>query len=692
MGVHFVKKSRDMLLEDLIGVALGQNGSDHSRDHALEILETMLLTRCMDEKMSKLVRQNKGATFHLPVSGHEMIGAIASASLKPGTDWAYPYYRDRAFAIGLGCSLEDILAAFLAREIPNHSGGRMMPEHFSQVDLRIPCQSSCVGSQFLQAVGTAKSAQLRGTQEIVYVSGGDGSTSQGDFHEMLNFACLHKLPLIVVIQDNGWAISVPVADQTTGRTIAKIGRGYEGLTVFEIDGCNYEQTTDALKAAAQKAREGMGPSLVVAKVPRIGAHSSSDDPKKYKSDAILAEEKERDPIPRFENWLLERGIATSEEIEALKSECFQRVEQAAVAADAIAFPARAAAAEKVFKPFHIDSSSVTTSGESIVMMDALNHALVEEMQRDAGVVVFGQDVAAGKGGVFGITRTLTDLFGPNRCFNTPLAESTIVALAIGLSFDGYHKPVAEIQFADYSWTGMNQIFNELSSMYYRSNGQWNCPVVIRMPYGGYIQGGPYHSQSTEAYLSHCPGLKVVIPSNAADAKRLLKAAIRDPNPVIFLEHKALYRQRLFCARPETGAEELLALGQAHIVREGTDVTFVGWGITVLMGNEAADALAKEGISVEVIDLRTIVPLDFQTVLASIQKTGKLLIAHEAARNCGFGAELAAQAAEKAFMFLDAPIQRIAGKDCPVPYCKDLEEEVLPQKEQIEAALKTLAMY
>lgn len=652
----------------------------------------MHLTRMLDDKMSKLVRQNKGATFHLPVSGHEMIGAISALSLIPGTDWAYPYYRDRAFAVGLGCSIQDLLAAFLAREIPYHSGGRMMPEHFSQKNLRIPCQSSVVGSQFLQAVGTAKSAVLRGQKEVVYVSGGDGSTSQGDFHEALNFSCIHNLPIIFVIQDNGWAISVPVSEQTAGGSIAKMARGYEGLSVFEFDGCNYLETTEALHSAVRKARSGNGPSLVVAKVPRIGAHSSSDDPKKYKNDEALAEEKSRDPIVRFESWLLAENILTSEELQKLREAHFNQVEQAALAADQIPFPTRASAADKVFAPFEPPVSKITEPGESIVLMDALNHALLEEMERDPGVVVFGQDVAWGKGGVFGITRTLTDRFGKDRCFNTPLAESTIVGLAIGLSQDGFHKPVAEIQFADYSWTGMNQIFNELSSIYYRSNGHWNCPLVIRMPYGGYIQGGPYHSQSIEAFLSHCPGLKIAIPSNAADAKRLLKTAIRDPNPVIFLEHKALYRQRLFCARPETGSEEFLPFGEAKIVRTGSDATVVTWGMTTLMANEAAEALSKEGISIEVIDLRTIVPLDFATVLASIKKTGKLLIAHEAARNCGFGAELAARAAEEAFLYLDAPIQRVTGKDCPVPYCKDLEEEVLPQKKDIENALRELANY
>ncbi len=663
-----------------------------SRERVLSVLQTIYLTRFLDDKMAKLVRQNKGTTFHLSVSGHELIGAVAAHSLQPGLDWGLPYYRDRAFAVGLGCSPEDILAAFLARDSKHHSGGRMMPEHFSQVNLRVPCQSSCVGSQFLQAAGVAKSAVLRGSQEVVYVSAGDGATSQGDFHETLNFACLHTLPLIVVIQDNGWAISTPVSSQTAGGTIAKIGRGYEGLSVFEVDGCDYGEAAEAMEKAVAKARSGMGPSLIVAKVPRIGPHSSSDDPQKYQEEKTRLFEKTRDPIPRFEQWLIRQKYLTQEEISELRHQYFQEVEAAALVADQIPFPARSSATDHVFKPTEKPAPSGQREGESIVIMDAINHALIEEMERDAGVVVFGQDVALGKGGVFGITRTLTDRFGTERCFNTPLAESTIVALAIGLSFDGFHKPVAEIQFADYSWTGMNQLFNELSSICYRSKGEWNCPVVIRMPYGGYIQGGPYHSQSIEAHLAHCPGLKVVIPSHAADAKRLLKMAIRDPNPVIFLEHKALYRQRLFCARPEPGAGDLLAFGQAAIVRAGTDATVVAWGMGVLMAWEAAENLSKEGVSIEVIDLRTLVPLDKETLLASVKKTGKFLVLHEAPLNCGFGAELAAIVAEEAFLFLDAPVRRVAGKNCPVPYCKDLEEEVLPKLEEVETALRSLSGY
>ncbi|HEY4254722.1 MAG TPA: thiamine pyrophosphate-dependent dehydrogenase E1 component subunit alpha, partial [Chlamydiales bacterium] len=348
------------------------------RPQALRTLAVMHWTRFMDDKMNKLVRQNKGGTFHLPVSGHEMIGAVSALSLQSGTDWAYPYYRDRAFAIGIGCKLEDLLAVFLARDVPNHSGGRMMPEHFSDPALRIPCQSSCVGSQFLQAVGTAKAAALRGAPEVVYVSGGDGSTSQGDFHEALNFSCIHNLPIVFVIQDNGWAISVPSSEQTAGGTIAKMAQGYEGLSVFSIDGCDYVATQDALAQAVQKARLGKGPSLVVAKVPRIGAHSSSDDPKKYKNEAMLLKEKEQDPIVRFEAWLLAQKMLTQEELTQLRAKHFQDIEQAADVADAIPFPARSSAAELVFKPYTpLISLPTPPSEESIVLMDALNHALQE---------------------------------------------------------------------------------------------------------------------------------------------------------------------------------------------------------------------------------------------------------------------------------------------------------------------------
>lgn len=659
---------------------------------AKRVLKAMLTTRFMDEKMGKMVRQNKGGTFYLSAIGHEMIGAVSALSMIPEKDWALPYYRDRAFAIGIGASPKDLLGAFLARSVNHHSGGRMMPEHYSHKRLRMPCQSSVVGSQMLQSVGVAKAIQLAGRDEVVYVSAGDGATSQGDFHESLNFACLHKLPLIFVIQDNGWAISVPVKEQTAGGSIDAIVRGYAGLSVHKIDGTSIEETTQACGEAVAKARSGDGPSLIVAKVPRIGPHSSSDDPKKYKSQDHVDADHRKDPLPKLEKWLIDRSVMTVDEIQALRDEIFNAVEEAAAMADAVPHPDPKTATDHVFKPVKIEETSNSNPGTATVMVDALNHGLDEEMSEDPSIVIFGQDVARGKGGVFGVTRELTAKHGPNRCFNTPLAESTIVGIAIGMSMEGTYKPVAEVQFADYLWTGINQLFNELSSIYYRSNGEWNCPVVLRMPCGGYIQGGPYHSQNIEAFLAHCPGLKIVIPSNSSDAKRLLKAAIRDPNPVVFLEHKALYRQRVFSARPEPEAGEILPLGKAAVVREGSDVTLVSWGMTTCMGFEAAQQLEKEGISVEVIDLRTIVPLDIDTVLASVKKTGKVLVAHEAAKSGGFGAEVAARIAESAFTYLDAPIVRIGSADCPVPYSKVLEDAVLPQKIDLENALRHLSAY
>lgn len=668
-----------------------------AKERCFTTLKSLYLTRFTDEKMTKLARQNKGGNFHLASLGHEMIGVVCGLSLQAGKDWGLPYYRDRPFAIGFGVDLKDLFAAFLAREIPHHSGGRMMPEHFSHKEMHIPCQSSVVGSQFLQAVGVAKAAQLANTDEVVYVSGGDGSTSQGDFHEALNFACIHKLPLIFVIQDNGWAISVPVSEQTAGGSIVHMARGYTGLEVHDIDGCDFEEVSRAMTAAVERGRAKQGPSIIVAKIPRIGPHSSSDDPKKYKEEGHFEEDRLRDPVVRFENWLQEMGLASEAQLEEIRRAAFEQVEQAADEAERTPFPEKESHATKVFKevaaacPLLSEKEEMNTT-DAHVMVDALNQALKEEMERDPGVVVFGQDVARGKGGVFGVTRDLTTLFGEKRCFNTPLAESTIIALALGISLRAPFKPVAEIQFADYIWTGINQLFNELASYYYRSNGEWNCPAVIRMPYGGYIQGGPYHSQSIEAFLAHCPGLKVVIPSNAADAKRLLKAAIRDPNPVIFLEHKALYRQRVFSARKLPDKNELLPLGKANIVREGSDVTLVGWGMMIFMAVDVAEKLAQEGISVEIIDLRTIVPLDEEAIAKSVRKTGKLLIAHEAPGNCGFGAEIAARISEKQFPYLDAPIRRVTGENCPVPYSKILEDEVLPQPHDLEKALRDLANF
>lgn len=664
--------------------------STPSKEKCLKVLEAVYQSRFVDEKMQKLVRQNKGGTFHLCGHGHELIGVTCAHGLTPGKDWGLPYYRDRAFAIGIGCNLDEIFGAFLAREVPHHSGGRMMPEHFSHKELKIPCQSSVVGSQFLQAVGIAKAAKISGSDEVVYVSGGDGSTSQGDFHEALNYACLHELGVIFVIQDNGWAISVPVKDQTAGGSITHIGSGYPNLAIHDIDGGDYEALSKSIEEALGKGRALRGPSLIVAKIPRIGPHSSSDDPKKYKTDEELLSDIKNDPLPRFEKWLIQNNYIKEEQLKVIQEKIKNEVEIAAKKAEEYPLQDVERVLDHVYKENHFQTGKDESRGEVVVMMDALNHALDEEMKHDDGVVIFGQDVANGKGGVFGITRGLTEKYGLDRCFNTSLGESTIIGTAIGMSIHSNFKPIVEVQFSDYIWTGINQLFNELSTFHYRSNGEWHCPVVVRMPSGGYIQGGPYHSQSIEAYLAHCPGLKIIMPSNAEDAKMLLKSAIRDPNPVIFLEHKGLYRQRVFSARPEPTEKEFLPIGKANIVKEGTDLTLVCWGYMVPMAYEVVQKI--EELDIEVIDLRSLSPLDFDTILKSVKKTGKALIIHEAPQNCGFGAEIAARLAEYAFEFLDAPVQRLGGLDTCVPYAKHLEEAVLPQKNQIKKAILNLASY
>jgi 2-oxoisovalerate dehydrogenase E1 component len=662
------------------------------KSYYIDVFENIVKTRVFDDKSFLLSKQNQGGTFHLSSAGHEMVGVIGALLLSKGKDWGLPYYRDRGFAIGVGSDLTELMAAFLGRSVKNHSGGRQMPEHYSDQKLRIPCQSSCVGSQFLQAVGVAKSSQLRKTDEVVYVSAGDGATSQGDFHETLNFASLHKLPLIVVIQDNDWAISVPKGEQTAGFCISKMARGYEGLEVFVVNGADCVSLTKAFIQAIERGRSGEGPSLIVAKVPRIGPHSSSDNPKKYKTSADELADLARDPIEVMKEWLVKEGVLSFQEIVAIEQKVIDEINRVIAKALEIPHPEPIVSIDNILLKTSSSSFEPEVDGEPVVMVDALNLALKEEMRLDRGVVIFGQDVAHGKGGVFGVTRDLTDLFSNNRCFNTPLAESTILGLALGLSLDGFHKPVAEIQFADYLWTGFNQLINEIASYYYRSNGIWNLPLVVRMPCGAYIQGGPYHSQNIEGILAHIPGIKIVIPSNAYDAKGLLKSAIRDPNPVIFLEHKAIYRQKRFVARALPSEDTLVPIGKGAVVKKGSDITLIAWGYQVMISFDVALELEKEGVSVEVIDLRSIYPLDEELIIASLKKTGRLMIVHEAAKTGGFGGEIAALMVEKAFAHLDAPIMRHTGALSVVPYSKILEEVYLPSKESLKRELISLARY
>ena len=483
---------------------------------------------------------------------------------------------------------------------------------------------------------------------------------------------------------------VPIDQQVAGGSVANALLRRPGLEVHDVDGCDVVELHEAMGASVKRARKGEGPSILVARVPRLAPHSNSDDQRKYRSQEELDREKERDPFVRFQRWLSEEQKVAKSEIEKVLQRAAAKVEAAARKAEEFPFPKHAD--EFLFADFSIASTTPKQQGEKIVMVDAINRALSEEMERDAGVVVFGEDVAHGKGGVFGATRGLTDAFGVARCFNTPLAEATIVGIALGLAFDGVHRPVAEIQFADYLWPGFDMLASEMATIHYRSGGQWQVPAVLRMPCGGYIQGGVYHSHSIEGVLASVPGLKVVIPSNAADAKGLLKASIRDPNPVVFLEHKALYRQAKFCARLDPGPDYLLELGKAAIVQEGQDLTLVGWGMMVVMAADLVAKFAKEDVHIELIDLRTIVPADIDTIVTSVKKTGKLLVAQEAPRTCGFAGEIAAQVAEAVFEYLDGPIVRITGQDRPVPYSKPLEDEILPQPEDLEKGIRKLLSY
>lgn len=646
---------------------------------SISILKNMFLTRFCDQKMDILVKQNKGSSFFLSCMGHEIIGSIFASLLDNKKDFAFPYYRDRAFALGYGCSLLDIIAAFLARDVKNHSGGRMMLDHFCDKEKRIPVQSSVVGSQFLQATGVAKSIRLKKENGIVYVSCGDGACSQGDFYEALNFSSIHMLPIIFVVQDNNFAISTPIKEQTAAGCIYEVVKNFPNVNAYVAEGKNFEdffiKAFDAIKKAY------MGPVVFVGKVPRLQAHTISDDPSVYKSLELMEKEKLEDPLMNLEKWVVEKDYIKKEDIDKVKQEIKQEVEKVSIEAEKIPFAKNEKSSFKVFKDFDLKQEPIEFSEKKITILKALNNTLIEEMEENKNILVFGQDVAGEKGGVFQVTKNLSKKFG-NRCFNTPLAESTIVGLAIGLSFNGF-IPIAEIQFSDYCWTGINQLANELSSIYYRSNGQYNCPIVIRMTCGGYVQGGPYHSQSLEAIFAHVPGLKVVIPSNSMDAKLLLKSAIKDPNPVIFLEHKVLYRNMDFCFKKEAISGSI-PLGKANIIEKGKDLTLVSWGMTVPMSYQVIKEIKE--FSIELIDLRTINPLDIDTILESIKKTNRLLIVHEAWETGGFGAEICARIADIGFTYLDAPIKRIGAKNCPIAFCKVLENEILPQKEDIKEAI------
>jgi 2-oxoisovalerate dehydrogenase E1 component len=659
----------------------------------LAVYRNMLMTRRLDEKMMILLKQGK-SFFHIGASGHEAIQLAAGAVLRPGSDWSYPYYRDLAFCIQLGMSPYETFLSFLSKEEDPASGGRQMPAHYGHKGLRIVSQSSPTGTQFLQAVGCALGSKIEGNDEVVYVSAGEGTTSQGDFHEALNWSSRQKLPVVFVIQDNGYAISVPISQQTTS-TIYDLCAGYMNLRRYSVDGTDFQASLRVMKEAVEGCRKGVGPAVVIADVVRLLAHSSSDNQLKYRSKEELEADRRRDPIPKLEELLIEQGLLGSERATEMREEIRREVDEAADRAAERPFPEPSCARNHVYAndtyvPPEGARETPRVSGESIVLVDAINHALSEEMTRNPRVVVYGEDVEDYKGGVFTATTGLTTRFGHNRVFNSPLAESSIIGTAVGLACRGY-RPVVEIQFGDYIWPAMNQIRNEMATMRWRSNGAWISPVVVRVPVGGYIHGAIYHSQNIEATFAHIPGLYVLYPSNASDAKGLLKTAIRGEDPVLFLEHKGLYRQ-IYATSPEPDDEFILPFGRARVAREGNDITVVTYGYLVKRSMDAAAKMEASGISVEVIDLRTIVPWDRETVLGSVRKTGRVLVAHEDVLMMGFGAEIAAVIAEKGFETLDAPVMRVGSANCPVPYNWFLEDEVLPQERHLLSALERLAAY
>lgn len=663
---------------------------EFQKKELLEVYQKMVLARRLDEKMITMIRQAK-SFFHIACSGHEAAQLAAAVNLKSGLDWIFPYYRDAALTIGLGVTSKDHLLGFLARKDDKASGGRQLPQHFGHKDLRIVSQSSATGTQYLQAVGTAQTLKWEGKKEVVYVSSGEGTTSQGEFHEALNWASREKLPIIFHIEDNEYAISVHISEQTSGGSIYSMVSGYQNLARYNIDGTDFFEANLAFQKAVDRARKGKGPSVIVSNVVRLYPHSSSDDQRKYRTEAELEADKKRDPILRFENSCMEENTIKMKEFDKIRNEVSAIVDEETIWAEKQDHPAPSTALDFNYSTEPpLAETPFNKISDKIVMVDAINHALSEEMERNNKMVMFGEDIADPKGGVFTATRGLTNKFGKKRVFNSPLAEASIVGTAIGMACSGW-KPVIEIQFADYIWPAFMQIRNELASMRYRSNNMWNCPVVLRVAVGGYIHGGLCHSQSIDSYFMHMPGIRIAYPSNAADAKGLLKAACRMDDPVIFMEHKGLYRQG-FASSAEPDKDYILPFGQAKVVQEGTALTILTWGAMV---QKSIEAVKKEKIEtgiVEIIDLRTLNPLDEETIGTSVSKTGKVLVVHEDNLTNGPGAEIAAIVADRYFEDLDGPVKRVASADSHVPFNWFLEEEVLLQTKNIQIVLKELLEY
>ena len=666
-----------------------------AKDELLNVLRLMHLSRTMDHKVMNLLKQGK-AFFHIAGAGHEATQAAFGLAMKKGIDWAFPYYRDMCFMLSLGLKPEDIFLGFLGKADDPMTGGRQMPCHWASKEFNIPTQSSPTGTQFLQAVGAALAMRKKGINGVVYVSGGEGTTSQGEFHEAVNWASREKLPVVFVIQNNKWAISVPVQYQTGGKnsSISEMMKGFDSLLRVEVDGTDFLQVNVVAETAFKYARQGKGPVLVEAHVVRLLSHSSSDDQKKYRPEDSLLEDLKKDPIEILTNILKKKEILTDLAHEELKKEISHKVNEAADWALKQEEPKPESATRFVLdesgKRKQLDYEKGKIDGKSVVLVDAINHALKEEMDRNDKIYVFGEDVADGKGGVFTSTKGLSTKFGNDRVFNSPLAEASITGVAIGMALSGL-KPCIEIQFGDYIWPAFMQFRDEMVMYRYRSNNLFEAPVVTRVAVGGYIHGGLYHSQNIEGFFAHMPGLLIAYPSNAADAKGLLKTALRLNDPVLFLEHKGLYRQS-YASSAEPDSDYLLPFGKAKVVKEGNDLSIITYGAMVHESNFAVKKLEEEGHSIEIIDIRTIAPLDVETIYKSVKKTAKAIVIHEDTLTAGFGAEIAALITENCFESLDGPVRRIGALDAPIPYSPILENAILPTREKIYKSLKNILEY
>ena len=666
-----------------------------------DALRLMILSRKIDDREIVLKRQNR-IYFQVSAAGHEAIQVAAGMVLRPGHDWFYAYYRDRALALALGVTAADMLLGSVGAPDDPASGGRQMPSHWSSPSLHIVTGSSPTGTQFVQSMGCAAGGRYLNpnSDEITLVTTGDGATSEGEFWEMMNVICLDKLPVLILVEDNGYAISVPVERQTAGGSISKLLSGFPGLLRIEVDGTDFPASFRAMEEAAAYVRKQRLPVLVHAHCTRPYSHSLSDDEELYKPAEERQNEAARDPLVHFPKWLMEKGLLVSAEYDRILREVAETVEDATERALRAPAPPKGTTKRYLYSErvnpasFEFDTPA-RPAGEPRTMVDSINLTLHEEMARDERVVVFGEDVAdcgkeqylgvvKGKGGVFKATHGLQAKFGTRRCFDSTLAEAAIVGRAIGMATRGL-KPVAEIQFFDYIWPAMMQIRDEMATIRWRSHNGFSCPAVLRVPIGGYLNGGAvYHSQCGESIFTHIPGLRVVFPSNAQDACGLLRTAIRCDDPVLFLEHKRLYRE-MYNRAPHPGPDYLIPFGKAKVVKPGQNLTIVTYGALVQKSLQAAAQIEqKRGgeVSIEVIDLRSLAPYDWEAIATSVEKTGRVMIAHEDTISWGYGAEIAARIANELFWSLDAPIGRVAAQDTWVAYHPSLEAEILPQTEDL----------